>query len=35
MSDPELRKRMGEEALRHAALFSREAVAEKWFTVIG
>ena len=35
MNDPDLRERMGEEAKRHAALFSREAVAEKWFTVIG
>ena len=35
MKDPELRERMGENARRHAASFSREAVAEKWFTVIG
>ena len=35
MEAPELRERMGENARRHAASFSREAVAEKWFTVIG
>ena len=35
MNRPELRRQMGENAVAHAALFSREKVAEKWYTVIG
>ncbi len=35
MGDDELRRRMGEKAVEHAALFTREKIAEKWFTVIG
>ena len=35
MGDEELRRRMGEKAVEHAALFTREKIAEKWFTVIG
>ena len=35
MGDEETRRRMGEKAVEHAALFTREKIAEKWFTVIG
>ena len=35
MNDSELRQRMGLEALKCKAAFSKETVAEKWFAVIG
>jgi hypothetical protein len=35
MGDEETRRRMGEKAVEHAALFTRDKIAEKWFTVIG
>jgi len=35
MQNPALREQMGAEAQKHAQEFSREAIAEKWFTVIG
>lgn len=34
MGDAGLRARMGREALDHAALFSREKIAEKWFELL-
>lgn len=34
-ADPERRARMGRKAVENAALFSKEKVAEKWYTVIG
>lgn len=35
MDDEAARKRMGETAVQHAAAFTRDNIAEKWFTVIG
>ena len=35
MNDEELRQRMGAEAVKCTAAFSKELVAEKWFEVIG
>ena len=35
MGDPARRERMGQAAMANAALFSREKIAEKWYTVIG
>ena len=35
MEDAEKRRAMGSQALLHAAQFTRDKVAEKWFTVIG
>jgi glycosyltransferase involved in cell wall biosynthesis len=35
MNDPAARARMGQAATANAALFSREKIAEKWYTVIG
>ena len=35
MGDHDARARMGREAVKHASEFTREKIAEKWFTVIG
>ncbi len=35
MNDPKRREKMGQMAVANAALFSREKIAEKWYTVIG
>ncbi len=35
MENAELRTEMGHEAVKNAALFSRDRIAEKWFKVIG
>ena len=35
MEDPARRAEMGQAAMANAALFSREKIAEKWYTVIG
>ena len=35
MEDSARRAQMGQAAMANAALFSREKIAEKWYTVIG